>query len=81
MNRVSPPPTPHPVEFKPLRSAPTEFNDHRNLFCHAYSSCLDRAFRLGWEDFSCAQCELRHANSTPRAASYALNQPHGSGTS
>ena len=47
--------TPNPIEYRTRHAEPCP-DRYRNLSCMQYGSCLDRAVKQGWADWSCLNC-------------------------
>jgi len=47
---------------------------HRNLYCRHYDECLGVAVKASWEGWTCAHCELMHAQpgELPDAGDFAI---------
>jgi len=65
---------PNPVEIPPR--AQRDINTERALFCPSYDTCLDRASKQGWDDFTCRFCELAKHAPEPSAAGFANDRPY-----
>jgi len=58
-------PTPLPKIFD--RDDPDlyeQVEEHRNLSCEFYDSCLDMAVRKKWKNFSCKECKWNQIRPT-----------------
>ena len=49
------PETANPIEYRTRHAEPCP-DEYRNLTCQSYGSCLDRAVKRGWTDWSCLAC-------------------------
>jgi hypothetical protein len=69
-NKLGPVPLPALIE--------DHVEEHRDLFCRSYDTCLGRAIREQWTSWSCAQCvrfrALRRATAAPAAGAAAIPQ-------
>lgn len=65
-----------PAELKSLLKVDALVEEHRNLFCPSYDTCLDEAVARAWTSWTCARCPLfavaAHEDLVPLVA---LRQP------
>ncbi|XXF78917.1 hypothetical protein P2318_03920 [Myxococcaceae bacterium GXIMD 01537] len=62
-----------------MRADHFRIEEHRNVHCRHYGTCIDVAVREDWGGFTCAQCPLFQQDAAPRADSFAFNQPEDPG--
>lgn len=61
---------------------PTELTQHdvasggerRNVYCPAYSRCLDQAVMKGWDDWTCRRCQRFTVSNGPSIDTYARSR-------
>jgi hypothetical protein len=58
-----------------MRAEQFRIEEHRNVHCRHYSTCVDVAVRKDWDSFTCAKCPLFQQDKAPHADAYAFNQP------
>jgi len=49
---------PHPSELQKLLDPDSHIEQHRNLFCGHYETCLDEAVNNRWISWTCGCCAL-----------------------
>ncbi len=70
-------PNPGPSELKAPIHPDRRVEEHRNLFCQCYDSCLDEAVAKGWNSWSCSHCQLFAVHAEPHLVDrFVVRQVH-----
>lgn len=67
-------PSMFPSELQADENTPTGGPEGRNLFCPAYSVCLNHAVMAGWDDWTCRRCPRFAISTGPSLEQFARSR-------